>query len=223
MTRTDEPPAQRRTQAQRRADSERRLLDASAELIVEQGLENTSLADIGRRAGASHAAVNHRFGSKDELVDRLIDKAAQRYSEIARARIGHLDGLDAVLELGALYLDMVDGPDPLGRVHVVLWSEAIAHTAERRAAHLDWDRRFRRVYAALLRVGIEEGSVDPRIHVEEVALSIVGTVRGIAMQLLLDPDHADLAVAQATLRALVHSAVAAPADAAAELRPPASG
>ncbi len=209
MSENDDAPAPgRRTQAQRRAESERRLLEACAELIVEQGFESTSLADIGRRAGASHAAVNHRFGSKDELVDRLIDTAAQRYSDRARERIGHLDGLEAVLELGTLYLDMVDGADPLGRVHVLLWSEAIAHTAERRSAHLDWDRLFRRVVAALLRDGIAESNVDPDIDVDEIALSIVGTLRGIAMQLLLDPET-DRVLAQETLRTLVGDAVGA--------------
>jgi AcrR family transcriptional regulator len=202
-----EAPLARRTQAERRAEKERRLLDAAAELIVEHGLENTSLADIGRRAGASHAAVNHRFGSKDELVDRLIDEAGRLYGDTALARIGSKTGVDALLELGNLYLELVDGPDPLGRVHVVLWSEAIAHTAERRAAHSEWDRQFRAVVAALLADAIAQGTADPGLDVFAVALSIVGTLRGIAMQLLMDPDANRLAAAEATIEVLIRDAV----------------
>jgi AcrR family transcriptional regulator len=201
---TSEP---RRTQAERRADSERRLLQASAELIVERGLEQTSLADIGRRAGASHAAVNHRFGSKDELVDRLIEEAGARYAATARGRIGALTGIDALLELCDLYLDLVDAPDPIGRVHVVLWSEAVAHAAERRAAHLDWDRRLRAFIATLIRNAIADGAVDPQLPVDAAAISIVGTLRGIAMQLLLDPDQTDLPVAQAAMATMVRDAL----------------
>lgn len=204
---------ERRTQAERRAESERRLLQASAELIVERGLELTSLADIGRRAGASHAAVNHRFGSKDELVDRLIEEGGAVYAATARRRLRGLTGIDALLELCAMYLDLVDDPDPIGRVHVVLWSEAVAHAAERRAAHLDWDRRLRDFIEALLADAVAEGTVDPAIPVPEVALSIVGSLRGIAMQLLLDPDRTDLRNAQAALALMVRDA----------LRPPASG
>lgn len=206
-----ESPA-RRTQAQRRAESEQRLLRASAELIVERGLENTSLADIGRRAGASHAAVNHRFGSKDELVDRLIDEAGRYYGRTALDRIGQRTGVDALLELCDLYLELVDGPDPLGRVHIVLWSEAIAHAAERRAAHSEWDRQFRAVVAAYLEDAVAEGDADPRLDVEEAALSIVGMLRGIAMQLLLDPDATGLETARRTVAMLVRDAVRPPAS-----------
>jgi AcrR family transcriptional regulator len=199
--------AHRRTQAERRAESERRLLRASAELIVERGLEHTSLADIGRRAGASHAAVNHRFGSKDELVDRLIEEAGGRYTAAAVERITGRHGIDALLALCELYLELVTSPDPYGRVHVVLWSEAIAHTAGRRAAHADWDRRLRYAIAYWLQDAIDRGEADPAISVPDVALSITGTLRGIAMQLLLDPDRTDFEVARRTLTSLVADAV----------------
>ncbi|MFL6022607.1 MAG: TetR/AcrR family transcriptional regulator [Marmoricola sp.] len=206
-------PTERRSQAERRADSERRLLQASAELIVERGLELTSLADIGRRAGASHAAVNHRFGSKDELVDRLIEEGGAHYAATARVRLRGLAGLDAMLELCRLYLDLVDDPDPIGRVHVVLWSEAVAHTAERRAAHLDWDRRLRDFIVTLLEDAIARGEVDPDLEVAPAAISIVGSLRGIAMQLLLDPARTDLRKAQAALDLMVRdSLVSSPAS-----------
>jgi len=187
------------------------LLEASAELIVERGLELTSLADIGRRAGASHAAVNHRFGSKDELVDRLIEEAGEHYAATARVRLRDLTGIDALMELCAMYLDLVDGPDPIGRVHVVLWSEAVAHAAERRAAHLDWDRRLRDFIETLIQDAIAEGTVDAQLPVAEAAVSIVGTLRGIAMQLLLDPDQTDLAQAQAAFEVMARDALRRPA------------
>lgn len=194
----------RRTQAERRADSEQRLLRASVELIVEQGLANTSLADIGRRAGASHALVNHRFGSKDELVDRIIEEATRHYVRAARERIGTSTGLEAVLAVCALYLDLVDGPDPIGRVHVVLWSEAVAYTASRREAQLEWDRQFRAFLAGLIHDGIAEGSIRADLGVEDTALTIVGALRGAAMQMLLD-EGIDLAGAQDLIRQLVLS------------------
>lgn len=195
-----DPP--RRTQAERRAHSEQRLLQASVELIVEQGLDSTSLADIGRRAGASHALVNHRFGSKDELVDRIIEAATKYYARTARERIGALTGLDALLEICALYLDLVEGDDPLGRVHVVMWSEAIANTATRRPAQLEWDRQFREFVAGLIEDGIAEGSIRADIRVQETALTIVGALRGVAMQLLLD-EGIDLPAARSLIRSLV--------------------
>lgn len=198
----------RRTQAERRADSEQRLLQASVELIVEQGLDSTSLADIGRRAGASHALVNHRFGSKDDLVDRIIEEATRYYARVARDRVGAKTGLEALLEVCALYLDLVEGEDPLGRVHVVMWGEAIAHTATRRPAQLEWDRQFRAFVAGLIEDGIAQGSIRADVGVEETALTIVGALRGVAMQLLLD-EGIDLPTARSAIRSLVLTALGA--------------
>lgn len=197
-------PDSRRSQAERRADSEQRLLRASVELIVEQGLANTSLADIGRRAGASHALVNHRFGSKDELVDRIVEEATRHYVREARRRVGEHTGLEALLDVCALYLDLVDGPDPIGRVHVVLWSEAVANTATRRPAQLEWDRQFRGFVADLIHDGIAEGTIRSDVGVDDTALTIVGALRGAAMQMLLD-DGIDLAGAQELIRQMVVS------------------
>lgn len=180
------PDSSRRTQAERRADSEQRLIQASVELIVEQGLENTSLADIGRRAGASHALVNHRFGSKAELADRIIEHATEYYQTVAAERIGRLTGLDALLVVGDVYLDLVVGANPLGRVHIILWSEAFANTATRRGTQLEWDRQFRDFVTLLIEDGIAQGTVRQDLVVPETALTIVGVLRGIAMQLMLD-------------------------------------
>lgn len=204
MPATDPP---RRTQAERRADSEERLIRASVELIVEQGLENTSLADIGRRAGASHALVNHRFGSKDELVDRIIEHATAYYTRTAIERVGDHTGLEALVDVCTMYLDLVEAPDPLGRVHVVLWSEAVSHTATRRAPQLEWDRRFRRFAASLIEDGIAEGTIRADVAVQETALTIVGALRGVAMQLLLD-EGIDLAAAQREVISMVIGALA---------------
>ncbi len=199
-------PEPRRTQAERRADSEQRLLRASVELIVEQGLDNTSLADIGRRVGASHALVNHRFGSKDDLVDRIIEAATEHYADAARRTIGRRTGLAALLATCALYLDLVEDEDPLGRVHVVMWSEAIANSATRRPAQLEWDRLFRAFVGGLIEDGVAEGTIRADVQVEETALAIVGTLRGVAMQLMLE-EGTDLPGGQALISSLVLAAL----------------
>lgn len=194
--------AERRSQAQRRAESEQRLIQACVELIVEQGLANTSLADIGHRAGASHALVNHRFGSKDELADRVIETATDYYAQVAASRIGRRTGLEALLLVCDVYLDLVVGANPLGRVHVVLWSEAIASTADRRGSQIEWDRQFRDFLTGLIQDGIAAGSIRPELAIAETSLTIVGVLRGIAMQLILD-EGVSLADSKALVRSLV--------------------
>ena len=75
-------PARGLTQTQRVEISNRRLIEAAAELIAEKGWEATTAAEIGRRAGYSRAMVHARYGSKDAILDAFF--LDDRYSVSAR-------------------------------------------------------------------------------------------------------------------------------------------
>jgi AcrR family transcriptional regulator len=195
----------RRTQAERRATSEHRLLVATAEVIVERGWANASLAEIGRRAGYSHALVNHLFGSKLALVKRLNDAVDQYYAERSLPALADRTGLDAVTEFVKLYLSLVTGPDALARVHIVLWAEAIAGAPDIRPSRAAWDRRFRTGIATMIANGLADGSVVAGIDPNAASVAVVGMLRGVAMQLLLDPGMTSLAAGQGAVVELVRS------------------
>jgi AcrR family transcriptional regulator len=186
MTTTSAAPP-RRTQAERRAESDRRLLRAAAELIVERGIEGTSLAEIGRHAGYSHGLVHHRFGSKDALIERLTDEAVRLYTTVAVDRIGDSSGALAVRIVAETYLALVQGPDPIARVHLLTWSEAIANGSGRRPSRATWDRIFRGSLATMIENGIADGSVRADLDPVPAAVVIVGLLRGVALQLIIDP------------------------------------
>jgi len=63
----------RRTHAERRQDSQSRILDASLKLLVERGYDQFSLQDVGRLAGCSHELINHYFDNKDGLLSALAE------------------------------------------------------------------------------------------------------------------------------------------------------
>ena len=64
--------ANRLTQADRSALSERRTLEAAVQLMGERGYEKTTLAAIGEAAGYSRGLATHHFGSKADLFARVI-------------------------------------------------------------------------------------------------------------------------------------------------------
>lgn len=73
-----EPPT-RRKQA-RTELSTRLLLEATADLIVENGWERTTLNAIARRAGYSHGLVTQRFGSKEGLLHALLERMTTEWA-----------------------------------------------------------------------------------------------------------------------------------------------
>jgi AcrR family transcriptional regulator len=58
-----------------------RILDAAEGLIAERGVGNVSVRDITGAAGVNTAAINYHFGSKDGLLEALIDRTADRFGD----------------------------------------------------------------------------------------------------------------------------------------------
>lgn len=75
----------RRTQAERRSDMRRQLLDATVECLSEAGYHGTTTLAVEHRAGVSRGARVHHFATKAELLagaaNHLLDQLAARYDE----------------------------------------------------------------------------------------------------------------------------------------------
>ena len=66
--------ATRRTQADRRADTQRRLLDATVEELTAHGYAGMSTNEVIRRAGVSRGALVHHFPTKAQLAVAALDR-----------------------------------------------------------------------------------------------------------------------------------------------------
>ena len=124
------PQPGRRTQFERRAASEEALLGAAADLIAECGVAQASLAKISARAGASSALPIHRFGSKEGLILRVIERTRVRLVSAwsdAMQRSEHAEdepsGLDMIRLGMESSLEMFRNPAPAERAHLVMWGE----------------------------------------------------------------------------------------------------
>ena len=93
----------RRTQADRREATVRKLLDAAAGALVEVGYANASVMEISRRAGVSHGGLFRHFPSVESLMvaaaEDLGQKILSRYLEKFEALAAERDPLPLALAL----------------------------------------------------------------------------------------------------------------------------
>jgi AcrR family transcriptional regulator len=68
-------------------DTKTRILDAAEILFAENGFKETSIHRLARKARVNQAAVNYHFGSKDALVEKVIER---RLSMISHRRMQKL-------------------------------------------------------------------------------------------------------------------------------------
>ena len=81
------------TQAERAAASDRAMIDAAIELILERGTARTTLAAIGERAGYSRGLATYRYGSKSGLFKEVSNTIQRRWVGYLKAAIQrHLIG-----------------------------------------------------------------------------------------------------------------------------------
>lgn len=178
----DEP---HRTQAERRAETQRRIVEAAMRLIASRGSRSVSLADIGREAGYSRGIVTHMFGTKAQLLTALVIHAQHSFV-VAEWD----DGLDQLLATVESYLHHLRDQFPVGQAFLLLWSEAVADDPDLRPLYAERDKWFRAIIAEQVRRGRSQGSIRPGDDAAAVAYTIVGLLRGIGLQLMLtsEPD-----------------------------------
>lgn len=70
----------RRSQADRRADTRAKLLEAARDLFIEMGFAETPTPEIVRRAGVTRGALYHHFADKADLFRALAKEEAKAIS-----------------------------------------------------------------------------------------------------------------------------------------------
>jgi AcrR family transcriptional regulator len=179
----------RRTQEERRAEAEMRLLGAAAELIGEIGPSRVTLANIGERAGYSRGLATHHFGSKGAMMRRLVDSVTVRFRADVLASSASDSALDEAMGLVRAYFQVLAQPQPANRARLVLWADAVAtDSPDVRPAMVASDREFRDELAKRIERGVSSGEFAKSTNPVGLATVIIGMLRGVALQSMLDDD-----------------------------------
>ncbi|HTI77806.1 MAG TPA: TetR family transcriptional regulator [Mycobacterium sp.] len=165
---------ERRTQAERAADTREALIAAARALFANPGFADAALETIVRDAGVTRGALYHHFADKTELFAAVFEQVegemAERMAEAVAAaretdpvevmRLGTRFWLDACADPEVQRIVLMDAPAVLGWER---WTEI--------------GQRYNiGVVTALLVDAIDSGRIPPQ-PVEATALTMLGAVR----------------------------------------------
>ncbi|MGO9384329.1 MAG: TetR/AcrR family transcriptional regulator [Mycobacterium sp.] len=172
----------RRTQAERAAETREALIGAARPLFAEHGFSEVALETIVRAAGVTRGALYHHFADKTELFaavfERIEGEVAARMGE-AIAAAGQTDPLE-VMRLGAgFWLDACSDPE----VQRIVLVDAPAVLGSSR-----WTEIGNRYNIALLTSAIETGRIPPQ-PVEATALTMLGAMREATLYIARSQQH----------------------------------
>jgi len=180
------PP--RRTQAERRDESERLLLGATLAVVASRGVGAATLEEIGREAGYSRGLATQRFGSKQGLTEAVIGYLHREREAILEAdKVADMPALQALAYYVEGHLRGLRH-EAGARAYFMLLAAAVADGTEMREAFAASHERVRVWLRALLLRGQAEGDIRPEIDPDAGALMIGSLLLGLSTQWLIDPS-----------------------------------
>lgn len=180
------PARARRTQAERSAATQARVLEATIEVLVECGYSGLTTTRVAVRAGVSRGAQLHQYRTKEALVVAAVEHVAGRWAESLRSQAAR----------------PLRGGDRLRRAHELLWASFTSPlyfsalelwVAGRtdpvlRQVLLPFEASFMRGSRALV-AELYGPELASRPRARETIDLVSHTLRGAAQALLLKPER----------------------------------
>jgi AcrR family transcriptional regulator len=186
------PAAKRMTQAERTALSDARMLEAAKELIAEHGTHNTTLREVGEKAGYSRGLASNRFGSKEGLFSQLVRDFNRRWAEELRRSVKDSTGLPAFsAALDAVEYFLLNRSDEMKALYI-LWFESMSSHDEVRQRLARNHTAYRRDAERWVREGIADGTIRDTIDPYCFAVEFASLIFGLIYQWLVDPARIDV-------------------------------
>lgn len=166
----------------------RDFIEAAYATIIEEGLDNTTVRSVAKKAGYSTGALVHYFKDKDELIREALnhfgDELRHRMVQAHQHHRGRA-ALQATL-LEALPTDTRSAMS--WRVWLALWYHSEANPnmrTEQRRRYREWFGRIHELLEESQQLGELEGDLDLRVE----ARAIVALIDGIGVQYLMSSSR----------------------------------
>lgn len=197
----------RRTQQERTEESKEKLLAAAMQLIGERGYRGTTLADIGRRAGVSRGLVTYHFGTKEACIREVLERIRSSALIFTAVEESGKRGLEALSQLADGYLRGYTNRLPGSRAIFVAMVESFTSTPELADLMRQNDQSFKSSVKRFLSEAVELGEVPSDLDLELAAILVVGLLRGVALQWLVDERAVDFVVVVPQIERVISDAV----------------
>ena len=174
-------------QAERRAQTTQRLLDAAAGVFAERGFHAATVDDIADAAGYTKGAVYANFAGKDALFLALLDRHLDdQIAQIDRMRAAPSDA-DLRAELRDASAEQLATGGSFGLLTLEFWLYAARDATARDALAARYRRIRDRLAAVIAERDVASGATDSA-SAHELAAQVLALDAGLFLQHLIDPD-----------------------------------
>ncbi|WP_020658469.1 TetR/AcrR family transcriptional regulator [Amycolatopsis benzoatilytica] len=165
------------------------IISAAAVLYGEAGYHGSSLREIAKRVGISHAGLLYHFPTKEALLAAVLERRDAEDS--VREQLSAPPGLAVLRHFVALAEHNVRHPGIVD-LYSRLAAEAVAEDHPAHAYFAKHYREARESVGQSFRVLAETGELRPGTDPEHAALAFIALMDGLQVQWLTTPARVDL-------------------------------
>lgn len=172
------------------------ILAAAAEHIAANGVGDTRIADVAKRADVSSALVIYYFGTRERLLVDALRFSEQKFYDAAEtmlAEVGSVrDRLSLMIRSTCVPEAAGDIPGAWG-LWFDVWAQAFRHP-EVAADRVELDARWRAMIVQVVSAGQAAGDVG-EVDVDRFVLTFAALLDGLSIQVALEDPQVDPDVA----------------------------
>jgi AcrR family transcriptional regulator len=190
-------------QNERRRASDARMLRAAMAIIAQKGAAGASLAEIGVAAGFSRGLPAERFGTKLAMLNALMDFMEGWFAERLLKAVGDKTGLDAVRARIDAHIDSACASPVATAALYSVFVESLCAIPELQPRTRALSASFHDGFRDHLGQAKRRGELRAGVDCAKMANIIVGMLRGLIIQSLLEGDAVRLAANRAQIHAFI--------------------
>lgn len=186
------------------------ILDSAIHSFADSGYQATSMSKIAKKAGVSKSLIFWYFESKSKLFESLVDRFVAQCA-ISFVRLdAKKKSLEKMHEIIDMYWAFVKNNMEFIRIFMnwFLQAETKEKTKTERLRKIH--RSFEEIFVQCLQLGIEEGIFDENLNIQNTALSIVSSLEGLLVQVIMlgqSPEDFDETFFKNLKQSIVHGII----------------
>ncbi|MGH1469886.1 MAG: TetR/AcrR family transcriptional regulator [Cellvibrionaceae bacterium] len=184
MTEPTKSPS--RTNAERTADTQERIINAAIESIYDVGYEGTSIKMVSDRAGVSKGAAQHHFPTKTDLMLSVAEACLKLHSKIRHELFMKYSlGKDRIEHTPDVSWEIINHPSYTALIEIMMATRNNEELKKRFTPLIDYIAAERN---AGEKAFCSDFNIEPNESLQILIRTHVTAMRGIAVGLMFNPN-----------------------------------
>jgi AcrR family transcriptional regulator len=170
----------------RGAARKKSIIEVATRMFARNGSRGTTLGEIAAEVGVSQAAVVYHFGTKEELLNAVLDNR-DRFEDTQLWRNGPDPGLDIFWIVADIVHSWADHPEIVGLLAVLLAENVTDEGPLRPRLRGNYQLTVERI-ADTLGKAIERGEMRADVDPQLKAAELLAFLSGLELAWIVSPD-----------------------------------